>query len=256
MKQASGSYVVFGCRTFKIKAAEVSGAAQKLTDGLSGKRDLAKLSPWLAEYSPASGKLLLQLQTVSLRLSLPCSCCWTTRKHRFLRSHERLNVRADSRCNHWLQRKYTISQQTSECWVSALSDCTGGEQSEALLMPWMPSMGGLNGSLPPDVHIVGFGKTASVFSSKQKPKELTVYGSDFRCHPFSHSTSYMWHCMDVGDVGNILSVPLRDLKNSMLVEVIDGNWCSCPLISYLGYKIWAACCIRDGVQSRASRMLM
>ena len=47
-------------------------------------------------------------------------------------------------------------------------------------MPWMPSMGGLSGSLPPDVHIVGFGKTASVFSSKQKPKELTIYGSDFR----------------------------------------------------------------------------
>ena len=50
---------MFGYRTFKIKAQEVSGAAQKLTDGLSGKRDLAKLSPWLAEYSAASGKLLL-----------------------------------------------------------------------------------------------------------------------------------------------------------------------------------------------------
>ena len=50
-----------------------------------------------------------------------------------------------------------------------------------LLMPWMPSMGGLARSLPPDVHVVGFGKTVSVFSSKQKPKELTVYGSDFRC---------------------------------------------------------------------------
>ena len=47
-------------------------------------------------------------------------------------------------------------------------------------MPWMPSMGTLAGSLPPDVHVVGFGKTVSVFSSKQKPKELTVYGSDFR----------------------------------------------------------------------------
>jgi len=42
-------------------------------------------------------------------------------------------------------------------------------------------MGGLSGSLPPDVHVVGFGKTVSVFSSKQKPKELTIYGSDFRC---------------------------------------------------------------------------
>ena len=61
-----------------------------------------------------------------------------------------------------------------------MGDCTGGELGELLLMPWMPSMGGLSGSLPPDVHIVGFGKTASVFSSKQKPKELTIYGSDFR----------------------------------------------------------------------------
>lgn len=48
-------------------------------------------------------------------------------------------------------------------------------------MPWMPSLGGLAGSPPPNAHIVGFGKTVSVFSSKQKPKELTIYGSDFKC---------------------------------------------------------------------------
>lgn len=52
---------------------------------------------------------------------------------------------------------------------------------EQLLVPWMPSMGGLEGNLPPDVHIVGFGRTVNVFSSKQRPKELTIYGSDFKC---------------------------------------------------------------------------
>ncbi len=56
----------------------------------------------------------------------------------------------------------------------------GEELGEPLLMPWMPSISELTGALPPEVHVVGFGKTASVFSSKQKPKELTIYGSDFR----------------------------------------------------------------------------
>lgn len=59
--------------------------------------------------------------------------------------------------------------------------CAGGNgDGEQLLVPWMPSMGGLAGALPPDVHIVGFGKTVNVFSSKQRPKELTIYGSDFK----------------------------------------------------------------------------
>ncbi|EIE23209.1 kinase-like protein [Coccomyxa subellipsoidea C-169] len=43
-------------------------------------------------------------------------------------------------------------------------------------------MGGLEGNLPPDVHIVGFGRTVNVFSSKQRPKELTIYGSDFKTY--------------------------------------------------------------------------
>ena len=43
-------------RTFKRKAQEVRAAAERLTEGLSGCRDLVKLSPWLADYSPASGK--------------------------------------------------------------------------------------------------------------------------------------------------------------------------------------------------------
>lgn len=49
-----------------------------------------------------------------------------------------------------------------------------------MLVPWMPSMGVLDGGIPPDVHVVGFGKTVSVFSSKQRPKELIIYGSDFK----------------------------------------------------------------------------
>ena len=58
--------VVSGHRTFKTKAMEVSGAAQKLTEGLSGKRDLAKLSPWLAEFSAASGNWPGALHTCGL----------------------------------------------------------------------------------------------------------------------------------------------------------------------------------------------
>ena len=43
-------------RTFKRKAQEVRAAAERLTEGLSGRRDLVKLSPWLAEFPSASGK--------------------------------------------------------------------------------------------------------------------------------------------------------------------------------------------------------
>ncbi len=46
------------CRSFKRKAAEIRQAAERLTEGLTGHRDLAKLSPWLAEYSSVSGKSL------------------------------------------------------------------------------------------------------------------------------------------------------------------------------------------------------
>ena len=50
-------------------------------------------------------------------------------------------------------------------------------------------MGGTtSGALPPDVAVVGFGRTVHVFGSKQRPKKLTIYGSDFRpaltsCYP-------------------------------------------------------------------------
>jgi phosphatidylinositol kinase/protein kinase (PI-3 family) len=47
-------------------------------------------------------------------------------------------------------------------------------------------MGGFDGGMPPDVHVAGFGKTVNVFSSKQRPKELTIYGSDFRSVHTAH----------------------------------------------------------------------
>ena len=50
------AYVCCLGRSFKRKAAEVRQAAERLTEGLTGRRDLAKLSPWLAEYYPVSGK--------------------------------------------------------------------------------------------------------------------------------------------------------------------------------------------------------
>jgi len=58
----------------------------------------------------------------------------------------------------------------------------------------MPSMGGLAGASPPNVHIVGFGQTVNVFASKQRPKELTIYGSDFKWVPHNHrvTPSLVW----------------------------------------------------------------
>ena len=48
-------------------------------------------------------------------------------------------------------------------------------------MPEMPSIHGSQCHAAEEpVHIVGFAKTVDVFSSKQKPKKLAIYGSDFR----------------------------------------------------------------------------
>ena len=55
-------------------------------------------------------------------------------------------------------------------------------------MPWMPSMGGMQGALPPEVAVVGFGRTVHVFGSKQRPKKLKIYGSDFRRAPACHTS--------------------------------------------------------------------
>lgn len=50
--------------------------------------------------------------------------------------------------------------------------------AEQLLIPAMPGIGG--GAS--DVTVVGFGKSVHVFSSKQAPKKLTIFGSDFASH--------------------------------------------------------------------------
>lgn len=77
---------VCGHRMFKIKAMEVSGAAQKLTEGLSGKRDLAKLSPWLAEYSAASGNGLTAHQACGLPTKRSTATRSTWHSHRLKHS--------------------------------------------------------------------------------------------------------------------------------------------------------------------------
>ena len=181
-------------RAFKIKALEVSGAAQKLTEGLSGKRDLAKLSPWLAEYSAASGKsrgrsLCMQCLMQSMR--------WRSEVEGAPHSGSAIRKERSLTCNDTLRctgdvEQHSHTPSTTNCVCSVGSgivqregcklggQCTEAELGGPLLMPWMPSMGGVSGSLPPEVRVVGFGKQASVFSSKQKPKELSIYGSDFR----------------------------------------------------------------------------
>jgi len=62
--------------------------------------------------------------------------------------------------------------------------------AEELLMPAMPGIGGGAGG---GVGIVGFGKAVHVFTSKQQPKSLTIYRSDFRSHDWyagSHRVSW------------------------------------------------------------------
>jgi phosphatidylinositol kinase/protein kinase (PI-3 family) len=50
--------------------------------------------------------------------------------------------------------------------------------TEQLLIPAMPGIGGGTS----EVTVVGFGKSVHVFSSKQAPKNLTIFGSDFASH--------------------------------------------------------------------------
>ncbi len=47
------------------------------------------------------------------------------------------------------------------------------------MMPEMPAVGRASpGSAP--IHVVGFGKLVDVFTSKQRPKKLVIYGDDFK----------------------------------------------------------------------------
>lgn len=60
---------------------------------------------------------------------------------------------------------------------------SGAVQGWQLLMPAMPSVqASASLAAAQAVHVAGFGKVVDVFSSKQRPKKLTIYGDDFRCH--------------------------------------------------------------------------
>lgn len=74
-------------------------------------------------------------------------------------------------------------------------------------------MRGLAGASPPDVHIVGFGQTVNVFSSKQRPKELTIYGSDFKW--VSHNSKLALSCVEGG----------LAKCHAPLARMFDGTWC-------------------------------
>ena len=62
---------------------------------------------------------------------------------------------------------------------ATLAAAAAEEGAEQLLVPCMPGLGA--GALPPEVAVVGFARAVHVFDSKQRPKKLTIYGSDFRC---------------------------------------------------------------------------
>lgn len=68
------------------------------------------------------------------------------------------------------------------------------EEEHQLVMPQMPNVHSSQAGVPAK-YVVGFGKMVDVFSSKQRPKKLTIYGDDFRCVPFGVSGSasaYNW----------------------------------------------------------------
>lgn len=55
----------------------------------------------------------------------------------------------------------------------------GGVDAEQLVLPEMPNVSSSSAGLVP-VHVVSFGKMMDVFSSKQRPKKLIIYGDDFK----------------------------------------------------------------------------
>jgi phosphatidylinositol kinase/protein kinase (PI-3 family) len=59
-----------------------------------------------------------------------------------------------------------------------LRDVVAMSGAEQLLIPAMPGIG--DGAS--NDTVVGFGKSVHVFSSKQAPKKLTIFGSDFASH--------------------------------------------------------------------------
>ena len=83
-------------------------------------------------------------------------------------------------------------QLLSRCSGPFLTDpgilmCSGtSEEEHQLVMPQMPNVHSSQAGLPLK-YVVGFGKMVDVFSSKQRPKKLTIYGDDFRCVPLAVS---------------------------------------------------------------------
>jgi len=65
---------------------------------------------------------------------------------------------------------------------------------EGVEMPWMPSIAALAAGPPQPVRIVGFGQTVNIFSSKQRPIKLTIYGDDFKCAPITAHAHTALHC--------------------------------------------------------------
>jgi len=63
--------------------------------------------------------------------------------------------------------------------VQCQAVCTGGVQGEQLVLPHMPNVNSSSSGAVP-VHVVSFGKMVDVFSSKQRPKKLIIYGDDFK----------------------------------------------------------------------------
>ena len=63
--------------------------------------------------------------------------------------------------------------------VASMLMCVGTAEEQQLVMPEMPNVHTSQADSPPK-HVVGFGKMVDVFSSKQRPKKLTIYGDDFR----------------------------------------------------------------------------
>ena len=57
----------------------------------------------------------------------------------------------------------------------------GAGQEGQLVLPAMPSVqGSSSGAAGRPVCVAGFGKVVDVFTSKQRPKKLTIYGDDFK----------------------------------------------------------------------------
>ncbi len=98
-----------------------------------------------------------------------------------------------------------------------------GEQ-EQLLVPSMPSMRALAGDLPLDVHIVGFGKTVNVFSSKQRPKELIIYGSDFK-YVFALLSFQAEQQSVIVSMGSLLGTVLPVFHSLNAITYVPGTVC-------------------------------